>query len=332
MVFTRLSSRLLFIRTSNVEVLTDFLLHEFESQTSSIDKALMEASEDSSVVFLTKPENKSTNPDEAEVILHVEASSSAILMALINEKKTHLLESTVLGPGLLVMRLPEQGAAVVELLKNDYEGQFASFEEGLSTGDSNSTLIAFTDKAINRYMVIKNSPFPYLLVKQPVNQMQRNIRRDAVRYITGSLKDKEWYEYRINIYDSYGRYKQHLERLMLIINELELGFALGERWTKDHALVLYSVTAYQVRIFSMLAPEKFKLILVGLEFDSRGKRFVDLDLYYRSKKVEFSSLDMEYKKGERSALALSMRDKILSGIGIEAKKDLDKIEAGLLQS
>lgn len=329
MVFTRMSSRFLFLRTKESSALITFLKQRFNTEPVSLENALHKASEDSSIVFITSADSKSTDPYKALAIMYVPFGSSDILMAIINNKLSGLIEKAQLGPGFLIMRIPEKGDSIIELIKSEYGGILTTFKDGLSIGDSSSTLMAFSTKAINNYMLVKKTPYPYLLINQPVNFMQRNIRRDAIKYITGSLKDKEWYEYRINIYDSYGRYKQHLERLMLIINELELGFALGERWTKDHALVLYSVTAYQVRIYSLLEPESMKLTMVGLEFDSKGMRFVDLDLYFRSRKVEYSSLAMESKKKERSVLAMEMRQKILDGLNIKARADLLQIESGL---
>lgn len=168
-----------------------------------------------------------------------------------------------------------------------------------------------------------------MLVNVPVTEMQRNIRRDAVKYITQSLTDTEWYEYRVNIYDTEGRYMQHLERLMLVITDLELGFALGERWTRDHALALYSVTAYQVRIFSLLPPQRVKKILIGLEFDQQGRRFADMDLYYRNKKVEYNSLDAKARKEGRAKLALAMRGEVLDRLSEESRRRFSDMEEKL---
>jgi hypothetical protein len=309
--------------------LEEYLVKSMDGKPVAIENAFNEASEDSSLVFITPTGLKATRVEDALSILHVPSSTSVILMRIINDGRAGLLEKAQLGPGVLIMRIPEEGRSIIDRMKEEYRGSILSFGEGISLGESEDTLIAFTDKSINRYMVDNRKDLPFLLINVPVDIMYKNIRRDAVRYITQSLADTEWYEYRINIYDSYGRYMQHLERLMLVFSDLELGFMLGERWTRDHALVLYSVTAYQVRIFSLLPPQRIKMLLIGLEFDGQGRRFADMDLYYRNKKVEFNSLALGIKKEDRPGLALRMRDEVLAGMSEESLKRFLEIEEKL---
>jgi hypothetical protein len=326
MIFTRMSSRLLFLRTDRHRQLEEYLAECLEGRAIKLENAMVEASEDSSLVFITPTGLRDTRVEDALSVLHVPYSTSVILMRIINDGRVKLLEKAQLGPGLLMMRIPEEGKSLIDRIKEEYSGSILPLNEGIGRGESEDTLIAFTDRPINRYTDYDHKGMPFLLVNVPVNEMQRNIRRDAVRYITESLTDAEWYEYRINIYDAHGHYMQHLERLMMSFSDLELGFVLGQRWTRDHALVLYSVTAYQVRIFSLLPPQRIKKLLIGLEFDGQGRRFVDMDLYFRSKKVEFSSLDKETKKKGRARVAAEMRDRILAGLSEETRQRFLDIE------
>ncbi|MDD2574664.1 MAG: hypothetical protein WCS98_08135 [Bacillota bacterium] len=329
MIFIRMSSRLLFLRTAQHKRLEEYLINCLDSRTITMENALKEASEDSTLVFIMPIGLQATSIDDALSILHTPYSSSVILMRILNEGKTGLLKKAQLGPGLLIMRIPEEGQSIIERMKEEYSGNLLSFDKGISRGQSEDTLIAFTSKPINRYIADDQENLPFLLVNMPVTQMQRNIRRDAVRYMTESLKDTQWYEYRINIYDAYNNYMQHLERLMLALSDLELGFTLGQQWTRDHALVLYSVTAYQVRIFSLLPPYRIKKLLIGLEFNSQGQRFVDMDLYYRNKKVEFNSLDVQTRKQGRAKIAADMREEIIAGLSKETLKRFLDIEGNL---
>jgi hypothetical protein len=329
MIFIRMSSRLLFLRTDRYRELEEYLVKSLGGRPITMENALTEASEDSSLVFLTPTGLKATRVEDALSVLHIPFSSSVILMRIINDGKAGLLERAQLGPGLLIMRIPQEGQSIIDRIKEEYDGSILSLSEGISRGESEDTIIFFTTRSINRYTAYVSNNLPVLLVNVPVAEMQRNIRRDAVKYITQSLADTEWYEYRINIYDTEGRYMQHLERLMLVISDLELGFALGERWTRDHALALYSVTAYQVRIFSLLPPQRVKMLLIGLEFDQQGRRFADMDLYYRNRKVEFNTLDAEAKKMGRAKLAAEMRDKILAGLSEESRRKFLDMEEKL---
>jgi hypothetical protein len=329
MIFTRMSSRLLFLRTARHRELEEYLVQCLDSEIIALNSALKEASEDSTLLFITPTGLNTTKADDAYSILHVPCSASAVLINILNDGKTGLIEKAQLGPGLLIMRIPEEGHSIIERIREEYSGRILSFSDGISQGESEDTLIAFTEKPVNRYIPGDRWGLPFLLVNTPVPAMHRNIRRDAVRYITESLADTQWYEYRINIYDANGHYMQHLERLMLVFSDLEPGFALGQQWTRDHALVLYSVAAYQVRIFSLLPPKRLKMLLLGLEFDGRGRRFVDMDLYYRNKKIEFSSLDPETKKKGRAKIAAEMRKEVMAGLSAETLERFLDAEASL---
>ncbi len=329
MIFTRMSSRLLFLRTVKHDQLEKYLVNYFKGNIVTLENALTKASEESSLIFITPTGLHTTRVEDAISILHVPFNTSVILMRLINEGKAGLIERAQLGPGFLIMRTPEKRQAIVERIKEEYNGRILSFNDGIGHGESEDTLLAFTDRPINRYMAPTEKDSCFLLVSVPINKMQSNIRRDAVRYITESMADTQWYEYRINIYDARGRYMEQLERLMLVLSDLEAGFVLAQRWTRDHALVLYSVTAYQIRIFSLMPPKDIKRLLVGLEYDSKGQRFVDMDLYYRNRKIEFVSIEKGIKKRERPRIGAEMRERILAELSGEMSRKFLGIEKKL---
>lgn len=331
MIFIRMSSRLLFLRTAMHRQLEEYLKKRLKGKKVTLEDALAKTSEESSLVFITPPGLTATRVEDAISILHIALSTSVIMMQIVNDGKADLLARAQMGPGLLIMRIPNKGQTIIQRIKDEYNGSILPFDEGIGRGESEDTLIAFTDKPINRYAASIRKDPPFLLVNVPVTRMQGNLRRDAIRYITESLTDTQWYEYRINIYDARGHFMEQLERLMLALSDLEAGFVLAQRWTRDHALVLYSVTAYQVRIFSLLPPEGMKGLLVGLEYDSRGRRFVDMDLYYRNKKVEFVSLEKGIRKSERPRVGAKMREKILAGMSKELLKRFLAIEEKLVR-
>jgi hypothetical protein len=101
---------------------------------------------------------------------------------------------------------------------------------------------------------------------------------------------------------------------------------LGESWTRDHALALFSVLAYQVRLFTLTEPAAVKRILMALEADDEGKRFVDMDLYYRNRKVSKSDKSVRDAKREGRA---ELRRELLGRLTPDAVRGLREIEARL---
>jgi hypothetical protein len=147
-----------------------------------------------------------------------------------------------------------------------------------------------------------------------------------VRFITHSLDRKEWYELRINIYDASAKYEEHYQRLVLVLSDLNIGMILGESWTRDHALALFSVLAYQVRLFTLSEPTAVKRILMGLEADDRGKRFVDMDLYYRNRKISRTDRGVRSPKTEGRT---ELRRELLARLTPDAVRGLREIEERL---
>jgi hypothetical protein len=89
------------------------------------------------------------------------------------------------------------------------------------------------------------------------------------------------------------------------------------------------VLAYQVRLFTLTEPAAVKRILMALEADDHGKRFVDMDLYYRNRKVSKSD------KGVRSAKTegrKELRRELLGRLTPDAVRGLREIEARLAES
>ena len=71
-----------------------------------------------------------------------------------------------------------------------------------------------------------------LLIKDNYLSLYSDLRKQGARIITQSLKDKQWYEMRINIYDSADHYEEHYERIQTVFSDLDIGMILGETWTR----------------------------------------------------------------------------------------------------
>ncbi len=326
MIFTRMGSRFLFLRSGQHEQLEEYLVRSLSGYRTNLEDAFEGSGENTTIVFITPPGLEKTMTKDALSIILLNDVCPNVLTSLINDRAVDMIDRVHLGPALLFMKIPEGGGKIIQRISEEYNAGIHSLSKAIDEGEAADTILAFTSRSLNRPVPTHDMFSTYLLINRPLMEIQRNIRRDAVRYITEGLKDTHWYEMRINIYDGDNHYMKHVERLTLVFSDLEAGLILGETWTRDQAMMLFSVVAYQIRLFTLLPPDEIKKILVGLEYNKNGKRFVDMDLYYRNKKVEFASLDKDIKKEGKIKTGISMRKEIFSRLSQDTLEKVIKIE------
>ena len=205
------------------------------------------------------------------------------------ESAEHPAIVPTLGPTILLMRYTGSCETILARLEQRFGATRGDFDYGIEHGGRDDTLLALTELPLNERLSESDLAPALLLVRKSGARVFETLRREALVYITENLNTHEWYELRVNIFDSSERYDLHYRRLLTVLSGLELGMVLGERWTEDNALTLMSVIAFQVRLFTLSEPAFVKEMLVGLEYDDDGNRLVDMDLYYRNRKVTWAA-------------------------------------------
>lgn len=332
MLLTRLGPRYLFIRTEHTDEVIRFLEEKLDGETTDVWKAIEKASDNSTICFITGVNHRKTRVEDAKKIVLVNEASTIILGSIINNQKSYLINRVDLGPASVVMRIAGNGEKLIEKLKDMLSAKEVELIEGIGLGEKDDTIISFTDKAINGPVPPDDFLKTTLLIPQPIREVQHILRTEALRLITQALEDSQWYELRINIYDSSGRYEENYKRLMFVLSKLEIGMILGESWTKDHAVMLFSVLTYQLRLFTFYTPNEIKKILMALEFTTDGNRLVDYDLYYKNKKVHWhESTKLKDKKITKVELALKYRKDLYEKLKAEDIETLENMERNLIK-
>ncbi|SET09432.1 hypothetical protein SAMN05660297_01384 [Natronincola peptidivorans] len=326
MLFLRMGPRLIFLRTYGIEQLEDFLKENLNGREVDFYPGMEEASEDSSLIFITDPHPIKTEIKDAKTIILINQPASICLATIINSHVSQLVERVEMGPSSMVMRIAGKETIVAEQLLELYNGKDLSLEEAVNEGEQGDTILFLTHRQLSEPLGKKDLLEPPLLLHQASSQVFKKLRNEGILYITQSLEDRKWYEVRVNIYDVQGNYDKHYERLIHVLYHLEAGMVLEEVWTRDHALSLFTVLAYQVRLFTLYKPQELKEILIGLEFDESGKRLVDLDLYYRNKKISWVDIDKEKKKRNKIQEGIEKRQGLLEKMSKTAKEKLLAIE------
>ncbi len=330
MLLARMGPRYLFIRTEYIDEVTKYLEEYLNGETTDLWKAFEKASDNSTLCFITGINHKKTRVEDAKRVVLVNEASTIILGSMINSHKCHLMDRVDLGPASVVMRIAGNENKIIEKLMEMLSGKKVELINGIGLGEREDTIIAFTKKAINGPVAPDDFLETKLLIPKPIREVQQILRLEALRLITQSLDDSQWYELRINIYDSYGRYEENYKRLMFILSKLEVGMILGESWTKDYAVMLFSVLTYQVRLFTFYTPNEVKKILMALEYTLDGKRLVDYDLYYKNKKVHWHEPSKSRDRKDKMELSISYRKSLYEKLKPEDIEILEKMEKNLI--
>jgi len=323
MLFIRRGARNVFIRSRFIPELADYLSSSMEGRVLPFNEAWTEVKELQSLLFITPPGPEKTLVADAEKIVMVPREASRVFAGFFNSGIRDLIENVQLGPGMILIRIVGDGVQLEEELKGKYGAPSMGLAEAISEGEADDTILMMTNKPLSKAVTLEELIRQPLLVREPTHQLYLDLRSQGAHLITQSLEDKQWYEMRINIYDADDHYEVHYERLQAVLSEFDIGMILGETWTRDHALALMSVLAYQVRLFTPEPPERIKRILMGLEYDLRGRRFVDMDLYYRNRKV--GKNDKRVRKA-RTETRPEIRDELYRSLSQDTLKYLQRLE------
>jgi len=330
MNFVRKGPRYLFFNSKYSNQLEEFFLKFLNGELTKLSDALEKSQEEDCIAFIIPNDVNKVRIKGTESVIFLPDSPFVVMEEIINHGMTDIINNVDSGAGQIVMRIPRDGKEVIQEIEETYQAKPVNLVEAIDQGTADDTILSFTDKPIRNKVKSLDLIKKNLLISKPVHNLYQELRRDAVRYITHGLDQDQWYELKINIYDSRDRYTLQYQRLSLILSDLEAGFILGESWTKDHAIALFSVIAYQIRLFTFLSPDEIKRILLSLEYDKNGKRLVDYDLYYNSKKVNWYKVVNKGKKIDRVNLAMGMRQELIANMSQETLDKLNNLEKQLI--
>lgn len=292
--------RTLLIQTSDIVLATESLKNHPDTlkmiayaptMKADYEELFNLAEERMTIVHLTHQMKPLLNfeQNDFEAIFLLDKEMDALLIELINNKTLYPIAQVRTGPKLVVMKVIGDPHLFFEAVQSDISAtpiQVSEIYESVSSG----TLILFTAKGLSHSIRLDQMNLQALYTKAAYSEIKKLLTSNQLKYINAALSHKDWYEYKIKIYDAYGDYKKHYLRLSRVIDNLNLGFILGESWGTDAALAFLAVGVYNVRLLSFMEPEAFKKILLAIEYDSEGHRLVDFDLFYKRRKVSWTDL------------------------------------------
>lgn len=327
---SRCAPKIFLLETSSIEEIERYLIEGLNGKKCDFETAFADSDENCIIVFLLDKLNKIVKFKDPKSIILLSKRSDSFFIDLINSKRCSLISNMRLAPVMIIMRTFGDAKKIVDKIKNEYNG-----EEGLTTDlwqeHNNGTLITFTQTPINRVMSFDDLYETALLVNKDYNYILEQFRIRGLEFLNAGIDNKDWYELEIKIYDRYSQYKLHYERLLKVLEGLELGLILGESWGKDAALFFLNVDVYRVRLFTFYEPEYIKKVLLGLEHLDNGRRIVDYDLFYKRKKIHWSEIK-DRGRDDRYLYSTKLRKKILSELSEVRVKEILELEDKILET
>ena len=323
--------RILVFETDYIEELKKFLEEGFAAKQHELNEAFESTEEGFSLILLTTKASQSDSCDIEDVILVTACDTGTILRAIINEKKSEMIKNVFSGPRIMIMRVFGNVEKVVGKISEEFGAKRLKVLDLLLEFKNKGNVVMFTTKPLNQKMCLSDLYGDGLLIDRDYLALSKKFRIEALKYLNEGLEKMDWYEMEIRIYDRYSAYDYHYEKLIKVLENLELGLVLGEAWTKDYPRMFMAVGVYRLRFFSFHDPEYIKKVLMGLEYSKDGIRIVDYDLYFKRKHIHWSEV-IEDNIRARNELGMRFRAQIYSRLNGRLFREIADLDEKIMKT
>jgi hypothetical protein len=320
MRFIRFGPSILFIRTAHPDAVEEAIHQIFRVEPISTDEAIRESSEFETVLFVTEEGQKETIPPKRGFL--IKDSARSVLASVVNHGLP--VEKVNVESTILFIRVPDKVEEALKLLSEGFNGEVMSLRDALDEGEAGDTIIAVTRKRLS-YPIGPEEVEGAVLVREHFLRVYRRLSIDAPLLLLKLMP--EWKEITIKLYDTGERYEENIARLLMVLEDLDLGFVVGEGWDWDYPRPFMRIPVYKLKLLTWEDPVRVKFFLKGLEY--RGyNRLCDIDVFVEGKKIDWVKLGKFDSKFELARVAREELEKHLSE---DVKKRLYEIEEKLLK-
>ena len=328
----RSGPRSLLITSSDKEQLIQYLCNDLGGAVVEMETVMKRSEENHTIVYIIEYENEE-KPRYKKTDALVVFLDPLVLACKLREMIRHGLVQTMRsGPQVLILRSAGNLGAVIEKIKEDFEGELSSFEECGENGFEDRTIIGITDKPIYRSMAADDFHPQFLQINDDYFKIKQVLRRHSIKYLNLGVGSKGWSSLEIRIYDSFGAYELHYKRLLTVLDALQIGLLTGESWSKDQPRALLFIDVYSIRLLTFYSPQEVKRILFGLEYLEDGRRIIDYDLLENGKKVQWASLFKKEKNVVKKEKAIETRGDLFSKLSDDTIEELLELEKEILKT
>ncbi|ASJ10864.1 hypothetical protein A3L12_05890 [Thermococcus sp. P6] len=316
----RFGPSIIFLRTSQMEAVKSAISRLFGVEEMPTDRAIRESREFETILFVTDEWEKETIPPDTAFLLrcHTPAVLSTVVNKRLPVEKVHV-EST-----LIFMRIPERLEEGLQFLVKKYGGEIMDIRSAFDEGEVGDTIIGVTRKKLSSPIGPEDIERA-VLIHRDFLEVYRELTIDVPLLLLKLMPG--WKEITIKIYDTNKRYEENVERLMMVIEDLDLGFVVGEGWGWDYPRPFMRVPIYRLRLLTWEDPVRLKFLLKGIEY-LEYRRLCDIDVFLEGKKISWTSLGDFNSKFE---LARAAREELEKNLSENVLERLREIEAKLVE-
>lgn len=278
------------------------------------------------LVFLTFPAEEGGTSQETYVS---ENPLELFLATLINSRMTGGVESISMMPGYIMMRLMGNIERGIKAIQKDIGGEIID-RDPIFRPDipGTSSIIYFTPRSLAKtipvYDIYKKSLLIHTRSKGAIVQY---LSVHGIEYLGDALGTPDWNDIEIKICDSDGLFDLHRQRLLTVTQGMQIGIVLEEKWEREQALTRRTIPVYMMKLYTPLDIGTIKKLAMGMEYNERGQRFVDFDVYHGDRKVS-AFTELEKNPGKtRNEIGVINRNEILKNIDIDSINELLRLEA-----
>jgi len=315
----RFGPSIIFLR-GDVERIREGISRLFKVREMRTDEAIRKSNEFETIVLVTSPEEKRTvAPDWGFLIRE---GAKVVLAEIMNSSLP--VERVEIESTIILIRVPEKVNEALNLLAETLGGEVMNQKDALNLGEACDTVISITRKKLSSPIGPEDVEGA-VLVKRDFLSVYRELLVDMPMILFRLLP--EWNEITIKLYDANRRYEENIERLLLVIEDLDLGFVVGEGWDWDYPRPFMRVPVYRLKLLTWEKPERVKFLLKGIEYHGY-KRLCDIDVFVGDKKINWIQLGKFSSKFE---LAQKAREELEKELSEEVRRKLNEIEEKLLE-
>lgn len=323
----RQSGRIIVLKTRHGEQTAEWVRNRLAAWEYGLREALNEGKPDQTIVIISS----TGKVEDLSSSFVVDKAADELLELLFRNNDLPADLELKLLPRSIHFRITGEARSIIDQIERDFHGTRTNVRDFLFDTSEKGVAVLFSEKPLNQNITIEDLFPDMLYIRMPFQSLFHHLQWRAMTYFNEGLKGREWNLVEIRIYDSYGRYHLHCERLRLFLEACEMGLTIGEGWGKDYAHILMPLQVYTMKILTFYDLHVLKKALMALEYTEEGDRFVDFDLYSQKKKVGWTELS-EDKNRNRQQHAMKFRTDVMATLSDPLKKEIHDLEKEIQQA
>lgn len=294
MSFVRSGPHIIIVEPVDQNAFMNFVKLHFDGkrvqdQKLRFDEIVSELQSDQTLIYVTDSGVENILRIEVTSCVVIDVSPQVFMMSLINLKMCDLIRFIRKSPRTVFMKLISEPEKTIQEIANDFDGS-VEFTNSVYNKHSEGTIILFTQGNIHKKLRENELYNEAVYTTKVFSEVINTLDHHSLKYVNRNVKENLWVELVIKIQDDVEAYKIQYERLMMVLDQLDVGIVLKESWGEEGIKIFSSCEVYELTLFTYLKPLEVKKILFALEFLENGERIVNYDLYQKRKKIRWEDL------------------------------------------